>query len=200
MAKKHGLSALHSTICCYPSDKGFVTGYADLIRQKLDAMGEVTPKLLFSAHGLPKKIVDSGDPYPDQVEMSVAAILDRLNRPDLTHQLSYQSRVGPLEWIGPDTEAEIKKAGAEKQALLVIPVAFVSEHSETLVELDIEYGQVAKEAGVPVYERVPTVTLDQNFITGLADLVKTRKIGAIASNTGEIICPAGASGCLCRAA
>lgn len=198
LAKKQGLQVPHSTICCYPADKGFISAYVGLIREKLAEMSGINPKLLFSAHGLPKKIVDSGDPYPDQVKMSVAAIVKHLNRPDLTHQVCYQSRVGPLEWIGPDTEDEIKKAGAEKQALLVIPVAFVSEHSETLVELDIEYGQVAKEAGVVAYGRVPTVTLDQNFIAGLAELVKSRKIGLTSSNEGTIICPAGASGCLCR--
>jgi ferrochelatase len=197
-AKKQGLTAPHSTICCYPSDTGFTDAYASLISQKLAQMKDISPKLLFSAHGLPKKIVDSGDPYPDQVEKSVAAIVSKLNRPDLEHQICYQSRVGPLEWIGPDTEDEIKKAGAEQQPLLVIPVAFVSEHSETLVELDIEYGALAKDVGVPRYERVPTVTLEAAFIEGLANLVQQRHIGKVSSNEGQIICPAGASGCLCR--
>jgi ferrochelatase len=176
----------------------FTDAYASLISQKLAQMKDISPKLLFSAHGLPKKIVDSGDPYPDQVEKSVAAIVSKLNRPDLEHQICYQSRVGPLEWIGPDTEDEIKKAGAEQQPLLVIPVAFVSEHSETLVELDIEYGALAKDVGVPRYERVPTVTLEAAFIEGLANLVQQRHIGKVSSNEGQIICPAGASGCLCR--
>ncbi len=197
-AKKQGLEVPQTTICCYPSESGFSDAYATLISKKLAEMKDIAPKLLFSAHGLPKKIVDSGDPYPDQVEKSVAAIVAKLNRPDLQHLVCYQSRVGPLEWIGPDTEEEIKKSGAEKQPLLVIPVAFVSEHSETLVELDIEYGALAKEVGVPQYERVPTVTTEKAFIDGLANLVKERQIGEISSNQGQIICPAGASGCLCR--
>ncbi|WP_025897367.1 ferrochelatase [Sneathiella glossodoripedis] len=185
-AKKQGLKAVHSTICCYPAEDGFAKAYAALISDKLSQMKDVNPKLLFSAHGLPKKIVDAGDPYPDQVEKSVAAIIARLNRPDLSHQVCYQSRVGPLEWIGPDTEEEIRKAGSEGQPLLVIPVAFVSEHSETLVELDIEYGELAKEAGVPRYERVPTVTINEKFVEALANLVRKRQSGQIASNEAKL--------------
>ncbi len=200
LSKKAGLTVPVSTICCYPAENGFVEAYTNLILDKLKDFPGDMPKLLFSAHGLPKKIVDAGDPYPDQVEKTVAAIIAKLNRPDLDHQISYQSRVGPLEWIGPDTEEEIKQAGALGQSLLVIPVAFVSEHSETLVELDIEYGAVAKEAGVKTYQRVPTVGSHDKFIEGLADLVKNRKTGEIMSNEGGIICPAGAIGCVRYAA
>jgi len=196
LAQKTGLSVPVSTICCYPAENGFVDAYANLILDKLNGFPGEAPKLLFSAHGLPKKIVDAGDPYPFQVEKTVAAIVAKLDRPDLVHQICYQSRVGPLEWIGPDTEEEIKAAGALGQSLLVIPVAFVSEHSETLVELDIEYGEVAKAAGVVTYQRVPTVGSHEKFIEGLADLVKCRKTGEIMSNEGGIICPAGASGCV----
>ena len=89
----------------------------------------------------------------------------------------YQSRVGPLEWIGPSTDDEIKRAGADRVPLIVVPVAFVSEHSETLVELDIEYASLAKEHGVPQYERVPTVGAATAFIDGLVGAVRTAVAG-----------------------
>ncbi|WP_169566607.1 ferrochelatase [Sneathiella limimaris] len=194
-SKKEGLTAPASSICCYPAEEGFVHAYTSLIELSLQEMTSEAPRLLFSAHGLPKKIVDGGDPYPFQVEKSVAAIVKKLNRPDLEHLVCYQSRVGPLEWIGPDTEEEIKRAGLEKKPLVVIPVAFVSEHSETLVELDIEYGELASEAGVPEYKRVPTVTVHDRFIEGLSNLVKNRKKGQMTSSEGQIICPSGSIGC-----
>jgi len=195
IAKKVGLEANTTSFCCYPAEDGFASAYADLISEKLEQINGAIPKLLFSAHGLPKKIVDAGDPYPWQVERSVDAILKKLGRDDLEYQICYQSRVGPVEWIGPDTEEEIKKAGAKGKSLLVIPVAFVSEHSETLVELDLEYAEVAKENGVPAYYRVPTVTTHPKFIEGLGNLVKNRHDGGMKSACGNKICPVSAKGC-----
>ena len=99
-----------------------------------------------------------GDPYQWQVERSAAAIAGRSRIPSLDWRVCYQSRVGPLEWIGPATDAEIARAGAETaRPIVVCPIAFVSEHSETLVELDIEYRHLAEQSGVPHYVRVPTV-------------------------------------------
>ena len=114
-------------------------------------------------------MIDSGDPYQWQVERTVQAILAA--RPVADHVICYQSRVGPLEWIGPSTDNEVSRAGAEGKGLIVVPVAFVSEHSETLVELDIEYGKLARESGVPDYIRVPAVRTHPAFIDGLARLV-----------------------------
>jgi ferrochelatase len=105
------------------------------------------------------------------VEKTARAIVDRLGISGLDWQLCYQSRVGPLEWIGPATDAEVKRAGSQGKGLIVAPIAFVSEHSETLVELDIEYAKLAKETGVPHYLRVPAVGTHALFIEGLADLV-----------------------------
>jgi ferrochelatase len=91
------------------------------------------------------------------------------NRPWL---VSYQSRVGPLEWIGPYTDAEIERAGREGRSLVIVPLAFVSEHVETLVELDIEYRDLAMRHGVPAFERVQTAGEDPAFINGLAAMVR----------------------------
>ncbi|MBL4666536.1 MAG: ferrochelatase, partial [Sneathiella sp.] len=195
VAKNADLDVKTTALCCYPNEKGFSAAYADLILKALANVEGVVPKLLFSAHGLPKKIVDRGDPYPWQIEQSVNGILQELGRPDLDHQICYQSRVGPVEWIGPSTEDEIRLAGSAGQPIMVIPVAFVSEHSETLVELDLEYAEIAQESGVPGYYRVPTVTLHPKFIEGLGNLVKNRHDGGIKSACGAKICPSSAKGC-----
>lgn len=113
-----------------------------------------------------------GDPYQMQVEKSVAAMLRQLNRPELESVICYQSRVGPLEWIGPSTDAEIERAAKDGCRIVVVPVAFVSEHSETLVELDIEYAELAQHHGAAAYLRVPTVGTQPEFISGLARMVK----------------------------
>jgi ferrochelatase len=198
-ARKAGLEAPTTALCCYPRLPGWVMAQADLLRAVLAELGEgVRLRLLFSAHGLPKKIVEAGDPYQHQVEMGAAAIVAALGWPDLDWRISYQSRVGPLEWIGPATEEEIRRAGAEGKGLVVLPIAFVSEHSETLVELDIEYAHLAERSGVPFYRRVATVDDHPLFIGGLADMVAQSLAvpEALLSAEGERICPAQCSGCI----
>jgi len=160
-------------VCCYADEPGFIEALATSIEGRL---AEVNPgqaaRLLFSAHGLPKKIVDAGDPYQNQVERTCEAVVDRLKIDGLDWAICYQSRVGKLEWIGPSTDQEIERAGKDGKAVVLAPVAFVSEHSETLVELDIEYRELAEQKGVVQYLRVPTVGVAQPFIDGLARLVK----------------------------
>ena len=199
-AARVGLAVPTTTLCCYPDNAGFVTAVANGVRRGLTQFDPtLKPRVLFSAHGLPKKVIDAGDPYQEQVERSVAAVLAELAMPALDWVICYQSRVGPLEWIGPSTEAEVKRGGADVVPLLVVPIAFVSDHSETLVELDIEYRTLAEERGVPAYVRVPTVGADADFIAGLADEVR-RAIAApepIRSSAGRRICTTGRSGCPC---
>ncbi|GGF32597.1 ferrochelatase [Aliidongia dinghuensis] len=199
-AARVGLTVPTTTLCCYPDNAGFVTAVANGVRRGLAQFDPtLKPRVLFSAHGLPKKVIDAGDPYQEQVERSVAAVLAELAMPALDWVICYQSRVGPLEWIGPSTEAEVRRGGADVVPLLVVPIAFVSDHSETLVELDIEYRTLAEERGVPAYVRVPTVGADADFIAGLADEVR-RAIAApepIRSSAGHRICSTGRSGCPC---
>lgn len=173
VAKTVGLSAPTTAIGCYPEEPGFIAATVALLRERLaqaEAAGPV--RILFSAHGLPKKVVRDGDPYQMQVERSVAAVLRLLDRPGLETQICYQSRVGPLEWIGPATDAEITRAAKDGRSIVVVPIAFVSEHSETLVELDIEYAELAHAHGAKGYFRVPTVGAHPDFIAGLARLVR----------------------------
>ncbi len=154
----------------YPTEPGFIDASVELVKQGLVEAGAGLKRVLFSAHGLPERIVKAGDPYQAQVEQTARAIAQRIDGVDWS--VCYQSRVGPLKWIGPSTDAEIARAGADKVRVVLYPLSFVSEHSETLVELDIDYRHLAKEAGVPVYVRVPTVGTHPLFIGGLARLVR----------------------------
>lgn len=192
-AKAAGVTAPARAVCCYPTEAGFVASVAALTRSAHDAAAAAgIPRVLFSAHGLPKKVVDAGDPYQRHVEQSAAAVAQALGIDGLDWRVSYQSRVGPLEWIGPATDDEIRRAGAEGRPLVVVPIAFVSEHSETLVELDIEYRHLAETAGVPAYHRVPAVGTATAFIDGLAGLVSQAAADRrpIAAGGGCRRCPA----------
>jgi len=159
------------TVCCYPDEPGFIAASVDLVKQGLAEAGSGPTRVLFSAHGLPEKVIKRGDPYQTQVERTATAIAGAIGG-GLDWSVCYQSRVGPLKWIGPSTAAEIARAGADNRAVVLYPLAFVSEHSETLVELDITYRDLAEKSGVPVYKRVPTVGTHPSFIAGLADRVR----------------------------
>jgi len=195
-AKRAGLNTPTARVCCYPWEPGFVAAAAAQIR---DAAKDLQPglsyRLLLSAHGLPKRIVQKGDPYQWQVEQSAAAIAKALDMPGMEAVVCYQSRVGPLEWIGPSTDAEIARAGADGKGVIVAPIAFVSEHSETLVELDIEYRKLAAASGVPDYRRAATVGTHPDFIQGLAGLVRRAQDGEIVTCGDGRICPGSQKGC-----
>jgi protoporphyrin/coproporphyrin ferrochelatase len=190
-AREAQITTPHSRICCYPWLDGFIAAEATLITAAFrERRPGVDYRLLLSAHGLPKRTVSKGDPYQWQVEKTAQAIVDRLGIAGLDWQLCYQSRVGPLEWIGPSTDTEVKRAGAEAKGIIVAPIAFVSEHSETLVELDLEYARLAKVAGVRHYLRVPAVGIHSLFVDGLADLVLLAAEGqrVVTCGSGRI-CP-----------
>jgi ferrochelatase len=194
-----GFQVPETVLCCYPDQPGFIAAIVERVRGGLARLppSQRPPRLLFSAHGLPQKVVDGGDPYQWQVERSVAAVMAALGQPGLDAVLCYQSRVGPLQWLQPSTETEIRRAGAEGVPLVIVPIAFVSEHSETLVELDIEYRHLASEQGVPAYIRVPTVDILPDFINGLADEIRralASEVG-LCSCGGQRMCPAESAFC-----
>ena len=178
ICKKENLNIDTKTICCYPTEKDFILSYANLIKEKinLNKLSETT--LVFSAHGLPENKIKQGDPYQWQVENTVSHLVKKLSIPNLNYILSYQSRVGPLKWILPSTETTIKDEAKKKKIIVVVPVAFVSEHSETLVELDIEYKKLAIENGSKDYIRIPAVAANQNFINSL-------KFSVLSASNGE---------------
>ncbi len=197
VARQAGLGDVPTkTVCCYPTQSDFVAAHAAMLAPYV---GDANTRVLFSAHGLPKRVVERGDPYQWQIEQTVAATVAALGKPDLDYVTCYQSRVGPLEWIGPATEDEIERAGDEGKSLVVVPIAFVSEHSETLVELDIEYGELAHKAGVPSYKRVPALGTDASYVRALTQSVMAAGPG-VAPFGGRRVCPRGFSKCPCKAA
>lgn len=155
----------------------YVEALAGTVRR---AMERVSPArrdaatILFSAHGLPEHFVAAGDPYPKHIERTRDLVLERLGLRN-PWRLSYQSRVGPVRWIGPDTADVVQELGRSGvKALVVVPIAFVSDHIETLFEIEMLYGRQAREAGVEEFVRVPALNVDPGFVAALADLVEDR--------------------------
>lgn len=195
-ARAAGLDKPTVAVCCYPSEPGFIAAQARLVAAGLDQARAqapaARPRVLFSAHGLPKKVIDDGDPYQMQVETTARAIAQAAGIAEADYVVCYQSKVGRLEWLGPDTEHEIHRCGTDGAAAVVVPIAFVSEHSETLFELDIDYRAKAEAAGVPAYVRVPAVGTEREFIDGLARLVREAcgsAVSDIVSAEGGRFCP-----------
>ncbi len=120
-AAKAKLSVPTQTVCCYPDEDGFISASVELLRQGLRETGNLPSRVLFSAHGLPERVIKAGDPYQAQVERTAQAIADRIG--GLDWSVCYQSRVGPLKWIGPSTDAEIARAGADSKAVVLYPLS-----------------------------------------------------------------------------
>ena len=197
-ARRAGIKAPMVSVCCYPTEPGFIHSLARLTDEAVEQAAVFgPPRILFSAHGLPERVIERGDPYQWQCEETAKAIFAAMRHNDVEWINSYQSRVGPLKWIGPATDDEIRRAGAEGRPLVVVPIAFVSEHSETLVELDIEYRELAHQAKVPVYLRVPTSGVAPEFIAGLARLVEHAGGSGLpcVSQAGGRLCPHAFSEC-----
>ncbi len=170
-----------NVVCCYPVSDNFITSHTLLIKQTLMKIydGDLSKfRFLFSAHGIPQKLVDQGDPYAFQIEQTTKKIVENLaqllgvaeNKIDF--RICYQSKVGPLQWTGPSLDFEIRRVALDKKIPLIIPVSFVSEHSETLVELDIDYKNLAADLGIKNYLRAPALNCDGHFIKALAQICK----------------------------
>lgn len=163
----------YTVIPSWYKQPGYLQAMAELIAQELEQFPNPDEvHIFFSAHGVPKSYVEeAGDPYQQEIEECTALIMETLNRPN-PHTLAYQSRVGPVEWIQPYTEDALKELGAQGvKDLVVVPISFVSEHIETLQEIDIEYREVAEEAGIHNFRRVPAPNTHPVFINALAELV-----------------------------
>lgn len=173
-AELQGLTTETIDVHDYPVEEGFVKAYATLMESfYVEAQQFGAPRILFSAHGLPQKIVDAGDPYQSQVEKTATEILKNFPFKDCDYRICYQSRVGPAKWLTPTIGDEIKAAACDHVPILVVPLSFVSEHSETLVELDVEYREMAERLGISYFGRVPAVGCQKLFIEGLAKLVRS---------------------------
>ena len=162
-------------VCCYPVAEGFLEAHARKIVEAWQAAGSPRPvRVLFSAHGLPEQVIAAGDPYQTQIEAAAAAIAVRLRPlgPDLDWKVCYQSRVGRLKWLGPYTPQALEEAARDGKGVVVCPISFVSEHIETLVELDHDYAELAKGFGCPAYVRAPALGVDGAFIEALAQIIQ----------------------------
>jgi protoporphyrin/coproporphyrin ferrochelatase len=182
-----------SIIDRWPVHDGFIEAMTETVREGLDRFDPADRDrvlLLFSAHSLPLEVIDRGDSYPQEIGASVQAVVERLSRPN-PYLLAYQSEVGPVRWLGPSTERVIRRLGARGQKeLLVVPIAFTSDHIETLSELDREYGEVAHRSGVTQYRRTPALNDRPRFLDALADVVHEHLAsGAVHSTLYRTRCP-----------
>lgn len=190
-------------ICCYPEARGFIKASAENVRSvyqqallDIKDMNTKPPRVLFSAHGLPEDIIRDGDPYQAQCEQTVRAIVKELAIPDLDWSICYQSRVGPKKWLGPSTSEALEQAARDGVPVIIYPHAFVSEHVETLVEIEIEYRHEALQLGIPYFARVPTVGSDNGFIQDLAaTVVGHARQSGIYPYGGTRVCPLSSRQC-----
>ena len=159
-------------ICCYPQSESFIKAHVELIKNVLKKTKNKKVRILFSAHSLPQKIIEKGDPYQWQIESSCQKIMSDEKLAEIEYVVCYQSKVGSLKWLEPSTESEIIRAAQEKRAIVIVPISFVSEHSETLVELDIDYLNLAKENELEDFYRVPALGIKEVFIDGLVEMVE----------------------------
>lgn len=164
-----------SVIDRWPVHGGFIDAMTETVRDGLsrfDPADRDQALLLFSAHSLPLDVIDRGDSYPQEVGASVQRVVEQLGKPN-PYLLAYQSDVGPVRWLGPSTEQVLRRLGARGQKhVLVVPIAFTSDHIETLSELDREYGEVALHAGITHYKRAPALNDRPLFLDGLAQIVR----------------------------
>ncbi|MBI3790916.1 MAG: ferrochelatase [Gemmatimonadetes bacterium] len=163
-----------SIIDRWPTHPGFVKAMANTVRDAIATLPEharETATILFSAHSLPLSVIEKGDHYPQEMGATVAAVIAelRLRNPYL---LSYQSEVGPVKWLGPSTERVIRELPQQGvRDVIVVPIAFTSDHIETLSELDLEYGEVARHAGYRNYIRAAALNDRADFLDALGDIV-----------------------------
>jgi ferrochelatase len=196
-ASRAGLAKPTTSLCCWFEDGQAVAAATAIVRKSFEQAREslapeIPLRVLFSAHGLPEVIVAGGDPYQWQIEQTAARIAAALAIPELDWQVCYQSRATPQKWLAPSTETALEEAGHDGVAVLVVPIAFVSEHSETLVELDVEYAEIAKTLKIPGYFRAPAQNDDAGFIAALASLVRSTRLNGpgLCSFAGGRRCPA----------
>jgi ferrochelatase len=182
-----------SLIDRWPVHEGFIEAMTRTVREGLEhfdpAVRDQVP-ILFSAHSLPLDVIDRGDAYPQEIGASTQRVVERLARPN-PYLLAYQSEVGPVRWLGPSTERVIRRLGERGHTrLLVVPIAFTSDHIETLSELDREYGDLARRVGITEYRRSPALNDRPDFIDALADLVREHLAsGQAHSNLYPMRCP-----------
>ena len=190
-----------SIIDRWPVHRGFIDAMTETVRDGLREFDQVDRDravILFSAHSLPLDVIDRGDSYPQEVGASVQKVVEQLGAPN-PYMLAYQSDVGPVRWLGPSTEQVLRRLGRRGQKhILVVPIAFTSDHIETLSELDREYGEVAHQAGITHYKRAPALNDRPLFLDGLAQIVRDHLAGKAPHSTQYPLRCAGCTNSQCR--
>ncbi len=195
---KIGFSKPFKFVCCYPAENGFIQASAMNVRiqyEKAALETGLSPRILLSAHGLPEKIVKAGDPYQSHCELSAVEIIRATGLQNPDWQICYQSRVGPQKWLGPSTEEALQNAAKDEVPVVILPHAFTQEHVETLVEIDIEYREVAEHLGVPGFYKVETVGTSPEFIQALGDMVLSSRTAPVVSSNVGVSCCSGFKDC-----
>ncbi|MCS6846238.1 MAG: ferrochelatase [Anaerolineae bacterium] len=190
-----------SVIDRWPAHQAFVEAMAKKVCEGLDQFAPAERSsvlLLFSAHSLPLSVIERGDAYPQEVAATVQAVMERLNFSN-EFLLAYQSDIKPFKWLGPSTEQVIRNLGARKRKnVMVVPIAFTSDHIETLHEIDIEYAELAHEAGIANFKRAPALNDDPLFVRALAEIVAEHlRVGRLHSSQYKLRCP-GCENAMCR--
>ena len=190
-----------SIIDRWPVHQGFIAAMTETVR---DGMEQFEPAdrdkvlILFSAHSLPLDVIDRGDAYPQEVGASAQRVVEQLGRSN-PYILAYQSDVGPVRWLGPSTEQVLRRLGARgHKHVLVVPIAFTTDHIETLSELDREYGEVAHQAGITHYKRAPALNGRPLFLDGLAQIVRDHLASGLAHSSQYPTRCAGCTNPQCR--
>ena len=179
-----------SVICSWQDDTNYIKSLAGMVREELAKFADPEPKdttIIFSAHSVPVRYIEEGDPYLEYTRQTFKLVMEEVGI-HYPHTLSFQSRVGPVKWLRPSTEETLRKLASEGVSqILMVPISFVSEHSETLYEMDILYKGVADEVGIKEYRRVPALNCRPDFIAALADLVQREVTAEVQSEKN--LCP-----------
>ncbi|GAB4255387.1 ferrochelatase [Deferrisoma sp.] len=158
----------------------YLDALAEAVAEGLEGFEGAT--VLFSAHSLPQRLIDRGDPYLDHIRTSVAGVVERLGHPP--HRLAFQSRTGPVRWLGPGVEETLRElAAAGVERVCAVAVSFVSDHIETLHEIDVEYAELARFLGIGGFRRAPSLNTRPAFIRALAALAREAGEGVSSSPT-----------------
>jgi protoporphyrin/coproporphyrin ferrochelatase len=179
-----------SVICSWHDDVNYIQSLAGMVKEELAKFANPEPNdttIIFSAHSVPVRYIEEGDPYLEYTQKTFRLVMEEVGT-RYPHTLSFQSRVGPVKWLRPSTEEAIRRLASEGVSqTLMVPISFVSEHSETLYEMDILYKGVADEVGIKEYRRVPALNCRPDFIAALADLVQRELTAEVQSE--KSLCP-----------
>jgi protoporphyrin/coproporphyrin ferrochelatase len=189
-AKKQGLNISTRFVCCYPNHPALVEAFVDNINKSLARFSDIPPEtidLVFSAHGIPVRYIQNGDPYQLHIEETVRRVVRRGTWKS-PHTLCFQSKVGPMQWLKPSLIETVERLAEEgRKHFLIIPIAFVTDHIETLHEINIEIRKHAFMRGVQQFELMPALNSHPEFIECLTDLLTQQLMPPIETMTCDAL-------------